>query len=38
MSDPVARAQMKAKYAELFDHDALSQMAQVRSHASYAEK
>ncbi len=38
MSDPVARAQMKAKYAELFDHDALSQMAQERSHASHAEK
>lgn len=38
MSDPVARAQMRAKYAELFDHDALSQMAQERSHAKYDGK
>jgi hypothetical protein len=35
MKDPVARATMQAKYPELFDRDALSRMAQERSHAKH---
>lgn len=35
MSDPVAKATMREKYPELFDRDALSKMAQERSHAKH---
>lgn len=35
MSDPVAKATMKGKYPELFDRNALSKMAQERSHAKH---